>query len=76
MLGEQTDKASKENTGCQVPKRRPWYQRGEDLEGSERKMSEGDLGRRTYRRRFEGVTLTGIYSPWKELGFSSGSPES
>lgn len=34
-----------------MPKRRPWYQRGEDLEGSERKMSEGNLGRRTYRRR-------------------------
>lgn len=65
MLGRQTNKAGKENTGCQVPKRRPWYQRGEDLEGSERKMSEGDLGRRTYRRRLKGSLLQIFTVPGK-----------
>lgn len=47
-----------------MPKRRPWYQRGEDLEGSERKTSEGDLGRRTYRR-LEGSLLQIFTVPGK-----------
>lgn len=65
MLGEQTNKANKGNTGSQMPKRRPWYQRGEDLEGSERKTSEGDLGRRTYERRLEGSPLQILTVPGK-----------